>query len=602
MRNFFSLIAVFAVVATSIIGCSKADSLTEESEAKIIKIRFNAQSDPLTKTYFGEKTDAGYPTVWTTNQKMYININLTTNYYKRVDVVPNATGSSASFDTQFTDVPEGEKVFYAVTPSSAVNYFWAEPKYIVVDIPGTQTPTMTSVDEAAHILGATSESFTEIPSDVNLRFKHLVSYGRFTLKNFSNDVTITSVEISSESDYIAGSVTYPVGAYITDNKPIIINPVNLSSVSNSEKVFWFAMRPVNLEGKKLTFTVNTNAGKYVKTLKFKTGTGNFLSGQVASFVVNMSGIEPIVPTYRLVTDYSELTEGSEVIIAPQSADYAMSIENWSYPHRRMEAVTKDADGNIVNPSDNVQTFVLGKGASDNTVTFKNINGGFADKYLGALNTTSPDDYNHAQNWTYFYNEVSFSSDYSSSFSVHLEDNNDANITIANAVSRYKYVSYDGPNRQFKMDNAYLAKYGVSIYKLEGTGEGGDQLIIPTPEIHFTSGVNVPVNTGGMIYVGNTQYLPATGGTYTVDVEVLYPKDGGYFQNVIQINGGGTTTISGLTVSWNETKTQLTVTLPQNESSSGRSGYMDIEYSYKEDGRWINIKKRLYIAQSGKNIK
>ena len=148
MRNFFSLIAVFAVVATSIIGCSKADSLTEESEAKIIKIRFNAQSDPLTKTYFGEKTDAGYPTVWTTNQKMYININLTTNYYKRVDVVPNATGSSASFDTQFTDVPEGEKVFYAVTPSSAVNYFWAEPKYIVVDIPGTQTPTMTSVDEA----------------------------------------------------------------------------------------------------------------------------------------------------------------------------------------------------------------------------------------------------------------------------------------------------------------------------------------------------------------------------------------------------------------------------------------------------------------------
>ena len=209
--------------------------------------------------------------------------------------------------------------------------------------------------------------------------------------------------------------------------------------------------------------------------------------------------------------------------------------------------------------------------------------------------------NQAQNWTYFYNEVSFSSDYSSSFSVHLEDNNDANITIANAVSRYKYVSYDGPNRQFKMDNAYLAKYGVSIYKLEGTGEGGDQLIIPTPEIHFTSGVNVPVNTSGMIYVGNTQYLPATGGTYTVDVEVLYPKDGGYFQNVIQINGGGTTTISGLTVSWNETKTQLTVTLPENTSNSERSANIDIEYSYYENG-WVNLKKRFYIAQAGKNIK
>ena len=49
--------------------------------------------------------------------------------------------------------------------------------------------------------------------------------------------------------------------------------------------------------------------------------------------------------------------------------------------------------------------------------------------------------------------------------------------------------------------------------------------------------------------------------------------------------------------------KIEITLPENTDSSSRSAYMIVEYSYKdEEGKWHNIRKWLYIAQTGKAIK
>ena len=607
MKKYFSLFAAVAVVATSFISCSKDSSpLTEEQELQKVKISFNAVSDqPGTKTYFGDKTDGAYPTIWSATQKVKTIFNLNNNFSCDAVVVPAGDGKTASFDAEFTGLPDDDTQLWlqAVSPATAFTGN-CEGWGLGFQVPSTQTPTMTSVDENAHILFAALDNYVvanAMPEKITLSFSHIAAYGKFMLKNFPEDVTIKSIELSS-TEYITGNSMYPANEYYSgsfeQSKTLTINPSQLSAESNSAKVFWFSFLPVNLEGKTLTVKILTDAGVYTKAITFPSGKGNFQKGRVASFNINMSGIDPEPLKYILVTDYSELTAGSEIIIAPQSADYAMSVENWTYPHRKVEAITRNTEGNIVNPSGNVQIFVLGKGASDNTVTFMNKNGGFAGKYLGALNTTSPSDYNHAQDWTYFYNEETFTSDYSSSFDVFFEQNNDALITISNAVSRYKYMCYDGPNSQFKMDYAYLATSGVSIYKLEGSGQGGEQLVIPTPEFHFLSGVGYPSGYDGMYYINATTQLPASGGTYEIEYEINYPVEGGFVQS-----DNSQYSYSGWydwTLDKQVANNKVVVTVPAN-TGSARSAYFILDYSYKVDGNWKDSKIIIYLAQAGQAV-
>ena len=435
-----------------------------------------------------------------------------------------------------------------------------------------------------------------------LGFKNACGYLRFRF--YGDNVSVSSVKLEGNNgEQIAGKayIAPVVGGVptlsmdATATSSITMNcteAVTLGTSSTDFTEFIFVIPPTTFSnGFKVTVTDNNGAVFEKSSSKSLTISRNKIESMGAMKVV------PVNRIYTLVTGYDELTEGSEILIVSTPYDYAMGTAKTSqYTWRQQVAVTKSSDkSTITNPSSDVQVFTLQKGSADNTFMLECKNGDFAGQYIGIRTDNGYTTYNYSP-WTYLYN-CAASSEYATSYELHIEDNYDANITAYNISSKYKYICCDYYNSLFKANDVYVENYAVAIYKLEGSGEGGDQLIIPTPEIHFTSGVNIPVNTGGMIYVGNTQYLPATGGTYTVDVEVLYPKDVGYFQNVIQINGGGTTTISGLTVSWNETKTQLTVTLPENTSSSARSAYIDIEYSYYENG-WVNLKKRFYIAQSG----
>ena len=615
MKKYFSLFAAVAVAATSFISCSKDNSpLVEEREIQKVKISFNAtSSDPDTKTYFGAKTDNAYPTIWSENQKVKAIFNLNANWSYDATVVPAGDGKTASFDAEFTGLPNDDTQLWLQAVSPATSYCGNNGGWgLGFNVPSTQTPTMTSVDEAAHILYAGLDDAlvaNAMPEKITLRFAHIAAYGKFMLKNFPEDVTIKSIELSS-TEYLTGNSMYPANEYYTggfdQKKTLTINPSKLSAESNSAKVFWFSFLPVNLEGKTLTVKILTDAGVYTKAIAFPSGKGNFKAGKVASFNINMSGIAPEPLKYVLVTDYSELTEGSEVMIVASNFNYAISVNKTTYEtHRQIAAVTKNSNY-IQNPDDDVQLFTLSKGVADNTVKFECKNGGFAGKYIGALTTASPSDYNQANQWKYIYNMDAATSEITLSFIINLQSNADALISQYNSQNAYKYIgfnynSYDITGSLFRIENGYTTNDAVSIYKLEGSGDGGEQLIIPEPEIRFTSGVNVPAGYEGMDYVGNTMYLPAAGGTYTVDVEVLYPQEGGFLQDAININGGGYNPIPGLARSWNASKTQLTVTLPQN-TGSARSAYMVVEYSYHNGTSWVDVQKWLYIAQAGVVIK
>lgn len=608
MRKYFSLFAAVAVVATSFISCSKDSSpLAKEQERQAVKISFNAQTqEPSTKTYFGDKASEGYPTVWSADQKVKVIFSLNVNWSDEATVIPSGDGKTASFDAQFSNLPQDDTELWlqAVSPATAFtgnNGGWG----LEFAVPSEQTPTMTSVDEAAHILFASLDHAivaNAMPEKITLKFSHIAAYGKFMLKNFPEDVAIKSIELSS-TEYMTGNSMYPENENYTggfeQNKYLTINSSKLSAESNASKVFWFSVLPVNLEGKTLTIKVKTDAGIYTKEVNFPSGKGNFKAGRVASFNLNMSGIDPEPLRYRLVTDYSELTAGSEFVIASTVYDKAMATEMWSYPWRKEADIVKSSDkATIENPGDDVQVFTLKKGSGKNTVMLECKNGEYANKYIGALITSSPSS-NYSQ-WTYLYNCSSTETEKGISWEVHLEENGEAFMTPYNTASRFKYLSYHHNNKEFFMDNAFLASEALAIYKLEGTGEG-DPLIVPVPEFRFTSGVNTPSGYEPNVYVGNTMYLPAAGGTYTVTYEIKYPAADGEIQpqsgpvSTYDIPLTTNNSVSGNTGT-------LVITLPANTSTSIRSGRMQMFYCYnKVNGVWQNSEEvLLYIAQAGAN--
>ncbi|MBO7561349.1 MAG: BACON domain-containing protein [Bacteroidales bacterium] len=620
MKKYISLFAVVAMVATSFIGCSKENaSLVEEREVQKVKISFNAQTEePSTKTYFGEKTTAGYPTIWSADQKIKVIFNLNENWSCEAPVVPSSDGKTASFDTEFSNLPSDDTQMWLSAVSPATAYCGNTGGWgLGFSIPSTQTPTMNSVDETAHVLYSELDHYivaNQMPESITLKFAHIAAYGKFKLKNFPNDVTINKIEIVS-TENITGKSMYPANPNYTGGfeqyKTLTINPSKITAENNTDKVFWFSVLPVDLRGKTVSFRVYTSEGVFIKETTFPNNSGsdqgNFKAGLINNFNVNMNGVEPQPLKYKLVTDYSELTEGSEIVIGSTAYNVAMGIEEWYYTYRKTANITKSSDkSSIDNPGDDVQLFTLKKGSADNTVKFECKNGGFAGKYIGARIDAAPSS-NYAK-WRYIYSCDASETEKGISMSVHIEDNGDAFITPNNTQSKYKYLSCDYSNSQFEMLEAYLFEHALAIYKLEGTGEGGEQLIIPKPEFHFLSGVNMPAESGGMYYVGNTMYLPASGGTYTVTYEIKYPAEEGE----IQPQSGSVSWNSLSSPSWSAVTSNsvsgntgtLTITLPENTSNNSRSAKMYWWYKYnKVDGIWQNeCTVELFISQQGKAIK
>lgn len=296
MKRFFNYLSIAVVAASTLVACSKFESPVKEQEG-VKTISFSASSLD-TKSYFGDKETEGYPTIWTADQQVKIAV-VNINPVKVADaaVTPSANGRTATFDADFSFEgydDDDDLEFVSVSPACAVDEV-SNFGCMVASVPATQAPTMSSVDQKAHIMGATNTSYSvgTLPSSVKLNFTHQVAYGKFMLKGFPEDVTISSIELESTED-IVGQFTYPavpesiIGS-LSRGKKLTINASGISAESNNSMVFWFAILPVNLGGKTVKVTVNTSDGPYEKNITFPSGK-KFEAGKVASFKIDMTGI------------------------------------------------------------------------------------------------------------------------------------------------------------------------------------------------------------------------------------------------------------------------------------------------------------------------
>ena len=440
MRKLFNTLFVIIAAMVTFAGCAKEEVNAPANETKTVQ--FIAESIE-SKTAFGTPDGTTYPTLWTANDKsIYVNMNGSGSESSSLTVSDDF--KEARFEVDLKDDGSGSYKFLALSPSSVKNNMTAS--VISANIWSSQTPLENSVDEAAQVLYAVSDVYTEFPSSVALTFKHFTAYGKLSFTNLNlNGAKVTSVAVTSSVDF-AGRWNYNVGdGTFTENSGASTITLNTASTEN----IWFACAPVgSMNGQTLTFTINTDKGPLSKEVTLSGDKYKFEAGKIAKMVVDMAGIEFAESVaYDLVTDVAELTAGSKIIIAAKDYNYALGTTQNSN-NRGQAAVTK-GENTIKDPGNDVQVITIEEGSVAGTLAFNVGNG-----YLYAASSSS----------NYLRTEQNLSAN--SSWSIEIASDGTANV-VANGTNTRNTMQYNQSSSIFSCYGSASQK-ALSIYKLPGS--------------------------------------------------------------------------------------------------------------------------------------
>ena len=352
MKHWINLALAAIAGALLLSACAVEQERETAPEAfKTVWFKAGLPGDPSTRTAFDEATDGIYPTRWTERDTA---VSVSLNYASPVEarVSPAPDFKSAGFAYEAGNVTASEYTFRIVTPSSAVRSMSPSRFGWQVGIPAIQTPSANSPDEAAQILCAVTSPLSEIPQTLDVHFYHVTSYGKISLRNLPEDITINSITLSC-SVPLAGTW------YRTDSGEM--TPKDASStieiVTSSSQSVWFACAPVDVSGATLKVIINCPEATYEKSIRFNEGR-SFKPGKVASFAVDFAGVEPLATgeRYVLVTDESTLADGDEILLLDKNGLYAIST-NQKKSNRGAGDVTI-ANGAVVEVPETAETFIL----------------------------------------------------------------------------------------------------------------------------------------------------------------------------------------------------------------------------------------------------
>lgn len=490
MKKVINSLFVIIAAMVTFAGCAKQEiDAPATSETKTVQFFANSIE---TKTEFGTPTDGVYPTLWSAEDKVKILVNLDQlkDTEKTVAVECSDDFKSARFKAELADPQTESYTFYSISPSTKLIGKPAGKLY--VEIKDAQTPLATSVDKEAQLLFAKSKTTEKMPTSVDLNYQHLTAYGKFSLANLA-DESVLSIKIEAPEDvYLAGKWDY----VIADDNLVVrtgngLNTITLTTSSTTD--IWFACAPVDMTGQKMTLTVTTEKGNFVKVLNFPADKERkFEAGKISKFTVDMAGIEVEEPeqpgetteAWTLVTDASTLAVGDKIVIVASDSNYAMGADKGN--NRNAASITKS--GNTVVINDDVQIITLEAGKVSTTFAFNTGAG-----YLYAASSTS----NHLKTKT------------------TLDNNGSWAITITpDGVATIKAQGTYTKNWIRKNSNSELFScYGsgqedVSIYRLEGANEGGGE----TPEPKVLESIAVSGATTNYV-VGNEFKKPTVTATY-----------------------------------------------------------------------------------------
>ena len=288
MRKSILYLSIVAVLAASCAVREEAGAPDTDAARTILFVADTPSEE--TRTAFAPGEDGVYPTRWTSaDTAVAVSLNHAEKGEARVAAGPDYSYAHFEYTTA---VQADSYIFHLLTPSSAAERMDGTRAAWEVRIPTEQTPGQNSPDEAAQILAATTGTLQEVPARLGVRFSHVTSYGRLTLKNLPAAAVVRSVTLSC-SVPLAGTWSLSAGesAATPVLEPLDPSPTIVIRTARKDSI-WFACAPGNVSGATLKVLVYTNRGTYEKSVTLKSGR-SFKPGKVASFSVNFSGISPV---------------------------------------------------------------------------------------------------------------------------------------------------------------------------------------------------------------------------------------------------------------------------------------------------------------------
>lgn len=528
MKNLFKVLFV-AAATIALFGCSKEiETPATENPENVRTVQFSA--GPITKTVFGTPSGTSLPTLWTDTKTVGISLNLASVKQSSTPTVLNG-GVNATFNADIEDDASGDYTFYAISPYSAVLGVQAANSRAQVDIPASQTPLANSVDEGAQILVAQHYAGASFPTTaVALDFEHLTAYAKISFSNLSLAAgeAIASVSLTAPENWVGRYYyyfddydTYSAGDIVANSagKTLTVNTTSSSDI-------WFACAPVDLGGQTVKVVITTDKSTtYTKNITIPAGK-TFASGKVNQFTINMNGITAdTADEYELVTDASELTVGSEVIIAASGATAVAMSTTQNGNNRGQAAVTKSNSNTVISgPSDAVQILTVAAGNKSGTIAFYTGSG-----YLYAASSSN----------NYLRTEDTLSDN--SSWVVSIDSGTGVATITAQGSNTRNVMQYNSSNSIFACYSS-ASQGDVAIYKLPGTGAA------VLPKVTLANDIAAVVDEDDIIITWTDpsdsnvdHYVVTCTGQADQDVD---PVDGGYiFENLS--NGSYTVSVKAV---------------------------------------------------------
>ena len=442
MKKLFRTVLAVAVAAAAMTSCQKA--VMEEEGGINAVVSFQA-SFPETKTTFGTAEAGKYPVLWQDGDKVAVSVSLTSPL-KDLEVTPSTDKKTGTFSKDVTLPGEGPWAFYVMSPSAAMVNASSSYKSLTVDFATDQTPTAVSVDPAAQVLLAMATATTIPTEPVPVTFDHLAAYGKVSLTNLPTTAKVSGLSLAFDQSVTGRWYFYPEEEDVT--KRFQVNAasklVNLTTEKTAD--VFFAVAPNGVAVKSVKVTLKTEDGNYEKEVTVPEKT--FKSGVVSAFTVDMTGASKVQDkVFKLVKNAANLAAGDQVIIANKAATSAISTTQQSN-NRKGAAITPDASGDIVNPSDAVQVLTLATGATTGTFAFMPEDG----KYLYAVKGS-----NHLKT------KDALEAD--GSFTVTIAEDGEATILCA-FEGENRLIMYNSSSDLFSCYKS--GQTAVAIYKLEAS--------------------------------------------------------------------------------------------------------------------------------------
>ena len=378
MKKIVKFLAISSAAIAALVSCSKELEIqTPEVSADVRTVVFTAGID--TKTVFGEQSGTNLPTLWTETENINtvaVSLNLTT-MKKSSEIEVSNGGASAKFEAAITDPGSGPYVFYAISPYPAVAAINSSYSSANLIIPASQTPSASSVDEAAQIVYAKYDAGSVFPESVSsLQFSHLTAYGRLAFSNLTlaDGESIEKVTLTSPVNwvgkfyyYLEAHDPYGAGDWAEQATSSNILTINTSRTDN----IWFACAPVDLGGQKVKVVITTDkATTYTKEITIPDGK-KFESGKVNAFTINMNGISADAPSDEVweETAIADLTSSDVfVIVGNNGSTFAMSNDKGVTAAPSAVAVTVSGNKLVGEIEDNIKWNISGN-ATDGYVFY-----------------------------------------------------------------------------------------------------------------------------------------------------------------------------------------------------------------------------------------